>query len=84
MLQQAINYNHLMPTRYAVELDSLKGSLNNDTFKEQSQKEDAKKAIKKVFEQKYQAGTNKWLFQPLHVRTSFVPSADDSDVPMQF
>ena len=64
---QAINYNHLMPTRYALELDSLKGSVSAETLKEESQKVDAKKAIKKVFEQKYQAGQNKWFFTPLRV-----------------
>lgn len=31
---QAINYNHLMPTRYALELESIKSLLTSDTFKE--------------------------------------------------
>ncbi|CAD6571003.1 MAG: hypothetical protein CYPHOPRED_004242 [Cyphobasidiales sp. Tagirdzhanova-0007] len=64
---KAINYNHLMPTRYALELESLKGSVSAETLKEESQKADAKKAIKKVFEQKYQAGQNKWFFTPLRM-----------------
>ena len=65
MIQQAINYNHLMPTRYVLELDSLKGAVSQDTLKEDSQKVDAKKNVKKVFEQKYAAGQNKWFFQSL-------------------
>lgn len=64
---QSINYNHIMPTRYALELDALKGALSADTMKESSQREDAMKNIKKVFEQKYQAGQNKWFFTPLRV-----------------
>jgi large subunit ribosomal protein L27e len=64
-LPQAINYNHLMPTRYVLELDSLKGAVSQDTLKEDSQKVDAKKNVKKVFEQKYAAGQNKWFFQSL-------------------
>jgi large subunit ribosomal protein L27e len=37
-----------MPTRYALELDSLKGSVTDETLREDSQKLDAKKNIKKV------------------------------------
>ena len=50
---QVINYNHLFPTRYALELEGLKGVVSNDTFKEVSQREEAKKAIKKLFEERY-------------------------------
>ncbi len=62
---KVVNYNHMMPTRYALELDALKGVIAQDTFKEPSQREDAKKSIKKTFEEKYQSGKNKWFFQPL-------------------
>jgi large subunit ribosomal protein L27e len=40
-----------------------------DTFKEPSQREDAKKAIKKAFEERYTSGKNKWFFQALRVRS---------------
>ena len=43
-LQQVINYNHLFPTRYALDLEGLKSTVSNDTFKEVSQREEAKKA----------------------------------------
>ncbi|KIK06297.1 hypothetical protein K443DRAFT_674575 [Laccaria amethystina LaAM-08-1] len=62
---KAVNYSHLFPTRYALELEGLKGSVTVDTFKEPSQREDAKKAVKKWFEERYTAGKNKWFFQPL-------------------
>lgn len=57
---KVVNYAHLLPTRYVLELDSLKGSVSNDTFKEPSQREDSKKAIKKAFEERYAKGSNRW------------------------
>jgi large subunit ribosomal protein L27e len=72
---KTINYNHLMPTRYTLELEGLKGVLTNDTFKEVSQREDAKKTVKKALEERYQSGKNRWFFtplresSPLHTRT---------------
>jgi large subunit ribosomal protein L27e len=54
-----------MPTRYTIELDNLKGVLAADTFKEPSQREEAKKTVKKAFEERYQSGKNRWFFTPL-------------------
>ena len=68
---QVVNYSHLFPTRYALELESLKGTVGSDTFKEPSQREDAKKTIKKQFEEKYTAGKNKWFFTALRVSAAF-------------
>ena len=62
---KVINYNHLMPTRYNLELEGLKGVVNADTFKEVSQREDAKKTVKKAFEDRYTSGKNRWFFTPL-------------------
>lgn len=62
---KAINYNHLMPTRYTLELEGLKGVVTNDTFKEVSQREEAKKTAKKVLEERYTSGKNRWFFTPL-------------------
>ena len=66
---QVVNYSHLFPTRYAIELEGLKGVVSSETFKEVSHREDSKKQIKKLLEDKYQGGKNKWFFQPLRVRT---------------
>ena len=60
-----INYNHIMPTRYTLELEGLKGVVSGDTFKEVSQREDAKKTVKKALEERYQSGKNRWFFTPL-------------------
>ena len=65
---QVINYSHLFPTRYAFELEGLKGIVSSETFKEPSQREDAKKSIKKQLEDRYRTGKHKWFFQPLRVR----------------
>ena len=62
---KVINYNHLMPTRYTLELENLKNVITNDTFKEVSQREDAKKTVKKTFEERYASGKNRWFFTPL-------------------
>ncbi|KAK4936477.1 60S ribosomal protein L27B [Elasticomyces elasticus] len=60
-----INYNHIMPTRYTLELETLKNVITNDTFKEVSQREDAKKTVKKALEERYLSGKNRWFFTPL-------------------
>jgi len=66
-LSQTVNYSHLFPTRYALELEGLKGVISADTFKEPSQRDDARKIIKRLLEERYQSGKNKWFFQPLRV-----------------
>jgi len=60
-----VNYNHIMPTRYTLELEGLKGAVTNDTFKEVSQREEAKKNVKKALEERYNSGKNRWFFTPL-------------------
>ncbi|KAH0598996.1 hypothetical protein MHUMG1_03110 [Metarhizium humberi] len=62
---KVINYNHLMPTRYTLELEGLKGAISGETFKEVSQREDAKKTVKTVLEDRYKSGKNRWFFTPL-------------------
>ncbi|KAI9222399.1 putative 60S large subunit ribosomal protein L27 [Blastocladiella britannica] len=62
---KVINYNHIMPTRYTLELEGTKSLLTAETFKEPSQRKTAKKTIRKIFEDKYKAGKNKWFFTKL-------------------
>ncbi len=62
---KVVNYNHLMPTRYTLELEGLKGTVSGDTFKEVSQREEAKKTVKKTLEERYTSGKNRWFFTPL-------------------
>ena len=70
---KTINYNHLMPTRYTLELEGLKGVVTNDTFKEVSQREDAKKTVKKALEERYTTGKNRWFFTQLSECTASPP-----------
>ena len=54
-----------MPTRYTLELEGLKGVVTNETFTEVSQREEAKKTVKKALEERYLSGKNRWFFTPL-------------------
>ena len=54
-----------MPTRYTLELEGLKGAVSGETFKETSQREEAKTSVKKVLEERYTSGKNRWFFTPL-------------------
>lgn len=72
---KVVNYNHLMPTRYTLELEGLKGSVTADTFKEVSQREDAKKTVKKTLEERYTSGKNRWFFTPLRTCHRFLALA---------
>ena len=60
-----VNYNHIMPTRYTLELEGLKSVISNDTFKDVTQREDAKKNVKKALEERYLSGKNRWFFTAL-------------------
>ena len=80
---KVINYNHLMPTRYTLELEGLKGSISADTFKEVSQREDAKKTVKKVLEERYTSGKNRWFFTPLREFSPTNPSLSHTHLPAQ-
>lgn len=61
-----VNYNHLMPTRYSLDVEAFKSVVTAESLKEPSQKEEAKKVVKKALEEKYQSGKNKWFFTKLH------------------
>lgn len=62
---KAINYNHLLPTRYTLDVESFKSVVSTETFEEPTQREEAKKVIKKAFEERHQAGKNQWFFSKL-------------------
>ena len=61
-----------MPTRYTLELEGLKGVVTNETFGEVSQREEAKKTVKKTLEERYLSGKNRWFFTPLRKYTADV------------
>ncbi len=60
-----VNYNHLMPTRYTFDIEAIKGAVTPEVISEPSQREEAKKIVKKAFEERHRAGKNKWFFSKL-------------------
>ncbi|KAG5463641.1 MAG: ribosomal L27e protein family-domain-containing protein, partial [Olpidium bornovanus] len=62
---KAVNYNHVMPTRYGIEVDKLKQAVTPEIFNEPTQRVAARKAIKRLFEERYTSGQNSWFFEKL-------------------
>eukprot|EP01059_Diplonema_ambulator_P008680 TRINITY_DN1834_c0_g3_i1.p1 TRINITY_DN1834_c0_g3~~TRINITY_DN1834_c0_g3_i1.p1 ORF type:complete len:154 (+),score=55.24 TRINITY_DN1834_c0_g3_i1:60-464(+) len=58
-----VNHNHVMPTRYNMDLPAdVKSKVSTS---EQSKKEASKKLVRTMFQDRYKAGKNKWFFQKL-------------------
>ncbi|KAG9019486.1 hypothetical protein FRB90_001558 [Tulasnella sp. 427] len=62
---KVVNYSHLFPTRYALELEGIKGLVTTETFKDPTQRADAKKQVRKLLQERYFTGKNRWFFQKL-------------------
>merc|ERR1712146_244785 len=67
---KCVNYNHVMPTRYALDVE-LKSIVTGDVVSgaNPTTRQNARKDVKKIFEDKYntslKTGKNKWFFQKL-------------------
>merc|ERR1712226_454539 len=65
---KVINYNHLMPTRYSLDVD-LKHTVTPDVIQNVTARNDAKKASKKILEERYatllKSGKSRWFYQKL-------------------
>eukprot|EP00242_Pyramimonas_sp_CCMP2087_P013620 CAMPEP_0198198158 /NCGR_PEP_ID=MMETSP1445-20131203/1634_1 /TAXON_ID=36898 /ORGANISM="Pyramimonas sp., Strain CCMP2087" /LENGTH=135 /DNA_ID=CAMNT_0043867635 /DNA_START=78 /DNA_END=485 /DNA_ORIENTATION=- len=61
---KVVNYNHLMPTRYNLEVD-LKATVTADVTENATKKEAALKEVKKLFEERFKTGKNRWFFTKL-------------------
>uniref|UniRef100_A0A8C4N563 Large ribosomal subunit protein eL27 n=2 Tax=Eptatretus burgeri TaxID=7764 RepID=A0A8C4N563_EPTBU len=59
------NFNHLMPTRYSVDIPLDKAVVNKDVFRDPTLKRKARWEAKLKFEERYKTGKNKWFFQKL-------------------
>merc|ERR1712105_544056 len=59
------NYNHLMPTRYSVDISFDKANLNKDVLKDPMTKKKARMMVRTKFEERYKYGKNRWFFQKL-------------------
>lgn len=62
---QAINYNHMMPTRYTVDIPFGKAEQNAKSLRDPMKRKKARFQIKMKFEERYRSGKNKWFFQKL-------------------
>lgn len=58
------NYNHLMPTRYTVDVD-LKQDVNMKSMTDPTAKKTALKKVKDILQTRYLTGKNKWFFSKL-------------------
>merc|ERR1712165_467766 len=59
------NFNHLMPTRYSVDVPLDKTTVNKDAFRDAALRQKAKREVKAKFEERYKTGKNRWFFQKL-------------------
>jgi large subunit ribosomal protein L27e len=59
------NYNHLMPTRYTVDVNLDKQLVNKDAFRDPALRRKARREVKAKFEERYKTGKNRWFFQKL-------------------
>eukprot|EP01103_Thecamoeba_quadrilineata_P008651 TRINITY_DN18391_c0_g1_i1.p1 TRINITY_DN18391_c0_g1~~TRINITY_DN18391_c0_g1_i1.p1 ORF type:complete len:141 (+),score=26.03 TRINITY_DN18391_c0_g1_i1:24-425(+) len=59
---KALNYNHFMPTRYVLDVDLT--SISKKSL-QKGKRQDAKKVVRKLFEEKHKTGKNKWFFSKL-------------------
>jgi large subunit ribosomal protein L27e len=53
------NYNHLMPTRYSVDIPLDKTIVNKDVFRDPALKHKARWEAKVKFEERYKTGKSK-------------------------
>ncbi|KAF8369116.1 rpl-27, partial [Pristionchus pacificus] len=62
---RVISYSHLLPTRYSVDVNFDKTSVNKEALKEPKKKRRALHEAKARLEEKHKAGKNKWFFTKL-------------------
>ncbi|KAI1285557.1 60S ribosomal protein L27 [Halotydeus destructor] len=62
---KSYNYNHLMPTRYLVEIPFGKSVTAKDAVKDPAKRRAARREVKAKFEEKYKTGKNRWFFTKL-------------------
>ncbi|GMI98509.1 hypothetical protein like AT4G15000 [Hibiscus trionum] len=63
-----VNYQHLMPTRYTLDVD-LKDAVTADALQTKDKKVAACKATKQRLEERFKTGKNRWFFTKLSADT---------------
>ena len=59
-----INYSHLMPTRYTLDVD-FKDTVTPDALENATKKLAAQKEAKKLLEERFKTGKSRWFFTRL-------------------
>ncbi|KAG6418893.1 hypothetical protein SASPL_121099 [Salvia splendens] len=72
-----VNYNHIMPTRYTLDVD-LKDVVSVDALVSRDKKVSACKEVKSRFEERFKTGKNRWFFSKLSVGQELLDMADKS------
>ncbi|GFQ76732.1 60S ribosomal protein L27, partial [Trichonephila clavata] len=62
---KVLNYSHLMPTRYMVDIAFDKSIVNKEVLKDPAKRRKARRDVKDKFEERYKTGKSRWFFQKL-------------------
>ena len=60
-----VNYHHVMPTRYSVDIPFEKTIVSTPKVNDPSQRKKCRALVKKLFEERYKTGKNRWFFTKL-------------------
>ena len=60
-----VNYNHIMPTRYGLDLDLKNVVTTENVVSDKTKRKDVRIKVKKIFEERYNTGKNRWFFTKL-------------------
>ncbi|XP_031488404.1 60S ribosomal protein L27-2 [Nymphaea colorata] len=64
VFMKLVNYNHIMPTRYTLDVD-LKDVVTLDALQSRDKKITAAKEAKSRLEERFKSGKNRWFFTKL-------------------
>merc|ERR1712077_76823 len=62
---KVVNYNHVMPTRYSVDISFDKTNINKELMKDPMKKKKARNMVRRRRRSRYKSGKNRWFFQKL-------------------
>ncbi|KAG8478007.1 hypothetical protein CXB51_027810 [Gossypium anomalum] len=74
-----VNYQHLMPTRYTLDVD-LKDVVTVDALQTKDKKVAACKATKERFEERFKTGKNRWFFTKLRHFDAYYRKNEELDL----
>eukprot|EP00027_Filamoeba_sp_ATCC50430_P004281 CAMPEP_0168545470 /NCGR_PEP_ID=MMETSP0413-20121227/2980_1 /TAXON_ID=136452 /ORGANISM="Filamoeba nolandi, Strain NC-AS-23-1" /LENGTH=136 /DNA_ID=CAMNT_0008575579 /DNA_START=69 /DNA_END=479 /DNA_ORIENTATION=- len=60
-----VNYNHLMPTRYGLDVTLPTDIAPEAASAPNSNRTKSRASVKKIFEERYKSGKNRWFFTKL-------------------